>query len=193
MVISRVLAEMHIVKDKESNMPRGFKRSRDWVAVLMAGLGLVATLFAPAALGGAIVRGAGTTIIEGGTGSAGGFIPVFTTLAFHAERDGGVVTGDFECFARMPESPTGAGSAAFTVNAMYVTGRITGAVVNGDAATLTGTATITGLGAGPKVPFEIVVHKGGPGATAVLTTGSLVFHEILLEGSIEISQGKEGD
>jgi hypothetical protein len=166
-------------------------------AVSLLGLGLVATLFAPSALGensggATIARGAGTTIIEGGTGSTGGFIPVFTTLAFHAEHDGGAVIGDFECFARVPESGTGTGSAAFTVNAMYVTGRITGAVVNGDAATLTGTATITGLGAGTNVPFSIVVHRGGPGATALLTTGGLVFHEILLEGSIEVHR-KEGE
>ena len=140
-----------------------------------------------------IVRGAGTTIIEGGTGSSGGFIPVFTTLAFHAEQDGGMVTGDFECFARAPESGTGTGSATFSVNAMYVTGRISGAVISGDAATLTGNATITGLGAGTNVPFRIVVHRGGPGVTAVLTTAGLVFHEILVEGSIEVFQQKAAD
>jgi hypothetical protein len=70
---------------------------------------------------------------------------------------------------------------------MYVTGQITGAVSNGDTATLTGTANITGLGAGSGVPFELVAHKGGPGSTVVLTTNGLVFHEILLEGSIEVS------
>jgi hypothetical protein len=75
---------------------------------------------------------------------------------------------------------------------MYVTGQITGATVSGDAATLTGMATITaitGLGAGTNVPFQIVVRRGGPGATAVLTTKGtpqLVFNEILLEGSFEI-------
>ena len=174
-----------------------FKSSGLRTAVSLLGIGLVTTLFAPSVLGHSsqgitVAHGAGTTIIEGGTGSGGGFIPVFTTLAFHAEQDGGTVTGDFECFARVPESGTGAGSAAFTVNAMYVTGRITGAVVNGNAATLTGTATITGLGAGTNVPFSIVVHRGGPGATAVLTTAGLVFHEILVEGSIEV-QRKEGE
>ena len=168
-----------------------FESSGLRTAASLLGLGLVIASFSPSVLGhnsqGALIaRGAGTTIIEGGTGSTGGFIPVFTTLAFHAEEDGGGVTGDFECFARVPESPTGSGSAAFTVNAMYVTGRITGAVLNGDAATLTGTATITGLGAGHNVPFAIVVHTGGSGTTAVLTTGGLVFHEILVEGSIEV-------
>lgn len=137
---------------------------------------------------GRIARGAGTTIIEGGTGSPG-FVPVLTTVAFHAQREGGAVTGAFECQARVPENATGAGSAQFTVNAMYVTGQITGANVSEDTATLTGTATITGLGAGSNVPFEIVVRRGGPGRTAVLTTKGtpqLVFNEILLEGSFEV-------
>jgi len=77
---------------------------------------------------------------------------------------------------------------------MYVTGQITGATVNGDAATLTGTASITGLGAGTNVPYQIVVRRGGPGTTAVLTTeGSphLVFNEVLLEGSFEVFQKGE--
>ena len=142
---------------------------------------------------GTIAPGAGTTIIEGGTGSAGGFVPVLTTIAFHAETSGGSVTGAFECLARAPGAAT---SAQFTVNAMYVTGQITGAVVNGDTATLTGTANITGLGVGSGVPFELVVRKGGPGTTAVLTTkGSpvLVFHEILLEGSFEVFSGDTED
>jgi hypothetical protein len=136
-----------------------------------------------------LANGAGTTIVQGGTGSPG-FIPVLTTIAFHAEKSGNIVTGGFECFARVPASATGPGSAQFTVNAMYVTGQVTGAVVGGDTATLTGTAQITGLGAGSGVPFELVVHSGGPGATAVLTTkGSpvLVFNEILTEGSFQVS------
>lgn len=178
-------------------MSMGTMYFRSWAAGLLAGMGLVTNVFAQSSLGSnsqsnTIARGAGTTIIQGGTGSAGGFVPVLTTLAFHAEREGAAVTGDFECLARAPTSGTGPGSAQFTVNAMYVTGRITGAVVSGNAATLTGTATITGLGAGTNVPFEIVVHSGGPGATAVLSTGGLTFHEILLEGSIEV-QRKEGE
>src|SRR5260370_20641948 len=97
---------------------------------------------------GTIARGAGTTIIEGGTGSAGGFVPVLTTIAFHAETSGGTVTGAFECLARAPAAATASLSAQFNVNAMYVTGQITGAVATGDTVTLTGTANITGLGAG---------------------------------------------
>jgi hypothetical protein len=77
---------------------------------------------------------------------------------------------------------------------MYVTGQVTGAAVSGDTATLSGTATITGLGVGTNVPFQIVVRQGGPGTTAVLTTEGtprLVFNEVLLEGSVEVFQKEE--
>lgn len=136
-----------------------------------------------------IARGGGTTIIQGGTGKSGGFTPVLTTLGFHAEKKAGTITGDFECLARAPENATGAGSAQFTKNVMYVTGQITGATVTRNTATLTGTAEITGLGAGSNVPFTFVVHRGGPGSSAVLTTGGsppLVFNETLLDGSFDI-------
>jgi hypothetical protein len=140
---------------------------------------------------GLIARGGGTTIIHGGTG-APGFVPVITTIAFHATRSGNSATGSFECLAKAPEVATGTGSqsAQFTVNAMYVTGQITGASVHGDTATLTGTANITGLGAGSNVSFTFVVEKGGPGSTSVLTVGTLPtlpFHEILLDGSFEVA------
>src|SRR5215469_10004840 len=129
---------------------------------------------------GTVARGGGTTIIHGGTG-APGFVPVITTIAFNAARDSNGVSGSFECLAKAPEAGTGPTSAQFTVNAMYVTGQITGATVSGDTATLTGTATITGLGAGSNVSFTFVVQKGGPGATSDLTVGTLssAFHEIL--------------
>ena len=135
-----------------------------------------------------LARGGGKTIVQGGTGQPG-FVPVVTTIAFHAEREGRVVSGDFECLAMAPAVATGNGSGQFTVNAMYVTGRISAADINGDTATLKGTATITGLGAGSAIPFTFVVRKGGAGATATLTTeGSphLVFNEILLEGAFEV-------
>jgi hypothetical protein len=135
-----------------------------------------------------LARGAGKTIVQGGTGQPV-FVPVVTTIAFHAEQQGPAVSGGFECLALVPAVPTGIGSGQFTVNAMYVTGHITSAQVGGDTATLKGTATITGLGAGSNVPFTVVVRRGGPGATAVLTTeGSvhLTFNEILLEGSFQV-------
>ncbi len=43
-----------------------------------------------------IARGGGTTIIHGGTGSPG-FVPVITTIAFHATRSGNSASGSFEC------------------------------------------------------------------------------------------------
>jgi len=140
-----------------------------------------------------IASGAGTTMIHGGTGPSGGFIPVLTTVAFHAERTGGAVTGSFDCLALAPEAGTGSKSAQFTVNAMYVIGRITGAMVNGNNATLTGTSTITGLGVGTDVGFTFVVQKGGPGATAVLTVDTLPtapFNEVLVAGSFRV-QGED--
>jgi hypothetical protein len=136
-----------------------------------------------------IAEGGGTTIIEAGTGAAGGFTPVLTTIAFHAERHDETVMGGFECLARKPETATGVGSAQFTVNVMYVTGQITGAVIKGHTAMLTGTADITGLGAGKDVPFTFEVRKGGPGAKSVLRVDSLpgiVFNEILIEGAFHV-------
>ncbi len=84
-------------------------------------------------------------------------------------RSGNGVNGSLECLALAPEAGTGSKSAQFTVNAMYVTGQIAGATVHGDTAILTGTANITGLGAGSNVGFTFVAQKGGPGATSCLT------------------------
>jgi len=136
---------------------------------------------------GTIARGAGTTIIHGGTGSPD-FLPVITTVAFHAELSDGGTTGEFDCLAFAPEAKTGSKSGQLTVNAMYVVGKITGASVQGDTATLTGTASITGLGVGTDVPFTFVVHRGGPGAAANLTVNSLTFafNEILVQGAFEV-------
>src|SRR2546427_11634884 len=60
-------------------------------------------------LGNSIARGAGKTIIEGGTG-APGFVPVITTVAFHAEGNDGGVTGAFECRALAPSVASRPGS-----------------------------------------------------------------------------------
>jgi hypothetical protein len=133
-----------------------------------------------------LARGGGKTIIQGGTGHAGGFLPVVTTIAFHAERQGQAISGDFECLALVPAVPTGNGSGQFTINAMYVTGQVTSVQLDGETATLKGTATITGLGAGTNAPFTFVVRKGGPGSTSALTASGLTFNEILLEGSFEV-------
>jgi hypothetical protein len=127
------------------------------------------------------VSGAGKTIIEGGTGGTTP-LPVTTMLAFHASAQG----GDFECLALAPPGAKGPGSGEFTVNAMYVTGAITAMEVAGNSATLHGTATVTGLGAGKDLPFTVQVTAGGPGATVVLTISGLTFHEILVEGQIKV-------
>jgi hypothetical protein len=162
--------------------------NRILVPLIIVMAGTVASVYAqPAQASKVLARGGGKTIIQGGTGPAGGFVPVVTTIAFHAERQGQAVSGDFECLAIVPAVPNGDGSGQFTVNAMYVTGQVTRVEVEGETATLTGTATITGLGAGTNVPFTFVVRKGGAGSTSVLTASGLTFHEILLEGSFEVA------
>jgi hypothetical protein len=112
---------------------------------------------------------------------------VLTTLAFHAEKNGSTITGSFQCLARAPELPATIGapqSALFDVNVMYVVGQITGAVVHDDTVTLTGTATVVGLGAGTNLPFTATAQRGGPGATMVLKVSGLTFPEILLDGGL---------
>ena len=181
-------------------MPKQLRFSRTLTVGLLAvvSLALVMLITTRTVMGrdsdndnGQIARGAGTTIIHGGTGSPN-FVPVITTIAFHAERSGGGVTGEFECLALAPEPASGPGSGQFTVNAMYVAGKVTGASVHEDTATLTGTADITGLGVGTNVPFAFVVHKGGPGSAAVLTVNSLTFpfHEILVQGAFQVGDQK---
>ena len=126
------------------------------------------------------VKGAGTSLVEGGTG-APSFHPVETTFAFHWSNG----QGHFECLALTPSaSPGAAGSGNFDTNAMYVTGPITSVSVMDSTAILTGTATVTGLGAGSNVPFEATAVAGGPGTTLVLKISGLTFNEIVLEGQI---------
>ena len=127
------------------------------------------------------VSGAGKTIIEGGTGGAAP-IPVTTLVAFHADAQG----GDFECLALAPSQVTGTGSGEFDTNATYVTGKVTSLEIGKGVATLRGTATVTGLGAGQDVPFTALVHAGGPGSTVRLDVSGLTFPEILVDGHISI-------
>lgn len=67
---------------------------------------------------------------------------------------------------------------------MYVTGSLSSAEVSASSVVLTGTATVTGLGAGADMPFTATVTQGGPGATLVLEVSGLTFREIVLEGEI---------
>jgi hypothetical protein len=124
------------------------------------------------------VRGAGTTMLEGGTG-APAFDPLFTKVAFYWQ--GGA--GRFECLALAPGAKAGnPRSGNFNTNIMYVTGPVTSAEVHGGTAVLKGSATVTGVGAGSNRPFTATVRRGGPGATLVLEVSGLTFKEILFEG-----------
>jgi hypothetical protein len=127
------------------------------------------------------VSGAGKTIIEGGTGGAAP-LPVTTLVAFHADKQG----GDFECLALAPSQGIGAGSGIFDGNVMYVTGKVTSLEIGKGVATLRGTATVTGIGAGQGVPFTALVHAGGPGTTVKLDVSGLTFPETLVDGHISV-------
>jgi hypothetical protein len=135
---------------------------------------------------GGTVKGGATTTIAGGTGSPL-FVPVITKLTFHW-RDG---QGHFECLALAPSAALAPGAVAgapgsgnFDTNVMYVTGAITAVQINGSVAVLTGSAKVTGLGAGTNVPFMATAERGGPGTTFVLTISGLTFHETILEGQV---------
>ncbi len=126
------------------------------------------------------VRGAGTSLVRGGTGSPS-FTPVTTRFGF-SWRDG---AGGFECLALAPSVAAGKpGSGGFDTNAMYVTGTLSSAQTRGQTAVLKGRATVTGLGAATDTPFTATITRGGPGATLVLEVSGLTFDEIVLEGEI---------
>jgi hypothetical protein len=154
------------------------------VVGLVLGAALVAAPIAPSGTpddgddDGRSVRGAGTTMLEGGTGSPA-FTPVITKVAFHWQAG----AGRFECLALAPTEEAGTrGSGKFDTNIMYVTGAITSADIDEDAAVLKGSATVTGVGAGSDQAFTATVIRGGPGATLVLEVSGLTFREILLDG-----------
>jgi hypothetical protein len=127
---------------------------------------------------GRLVRGAGTTMLEGGSGPPA-FDPLFTKVAFYWQAG----AGRFECLALAPGAEAGnPGSGSFNTNIMYVTGPVTSAEVRGSTAVLRGSATVTGVGAGSDQPFTVTVRRGGPGATLVLEVSGLTFKEILFEG-----------
>ena len=154
------------------------------VLTLLVGAGLYWAVSAQAksTVGAHSIAGAGTTIVEGGTG-APSFHPVETTFAFHWSNG----QGHFECLALTPSAPAGsAGSGNFDTNAMYVTGPITSVSVEGTTAVFKGTASVTGLGAGSNVPFVATAVAGGPSTTPVLVISGLTFNEIVLEGQITV-------
>jgi hypothetical protein len=132
---------------------------------------------------GITVQGAGTSILTGGgPGSA----PVITRLGINFQNG----SGHFDCLALTPTAPAGSeGSGNFDNNIMYVTGPITAASLEGGAVVLTGTATVTGLGAGTNKPFTVTADRGGPGAKVILVVSGLTFVETLLEGSVTFQSG----
>jgi hypothetical protein len=125
------------------------------------------------------IQGGGTTLVTGG---GPGLAPVITKFGFHW-RDG---EGKFECLALVPSAKAGTpGSGNFDTNAMYVTGEIASAEIQGTRAILKGVATVTGLGAGSHLPFTATAEAGGPGARLVLVVSGLTFDEVVIEGSID--------
>ncbi len=167
-------------------------RRRLWKGLAVVALAVVAALVAALVLPSATpadnddrgrsVRGAGTTLVEGGTGSPS-FDPILTKVGFYWR--GGA--GQFECLALAPSAKAGTpGSGNFDKNIMYVTGAITSVEVDGRTAVLKGSATVTGAGAGQNRPFTATVRRGGPGTTLVLEVSGLTFKEILLEGEFNI-------
>jgi len=148
------------------------------LAALMAAAIASAATPAHSERGARSVHGAGTTMVEGGTGSPS-FTPIITKVAFHWLSG----EGHFECLALAPSAHAGnPGSGKFDTNVMYVTGPITSAEVDRHRAVLTGSAMVTGVGAGSDRPFTATVTSGGPGATLVLEVSGLTFREILLDG-----------
>lgn len=155
------------------------QRSLVVIAVLAVSL-IGASVAAQSDEGSRLIRGGGTTMLEGGTG-APDFVPVLTKLAFNWNG----TRGDLECLALAPSDPAGdPGSGDFDTNVMYVTGPITSGSIEGARAVLRGRATVTGLGAGEDMPFTLIVQRGGPGASVILRVSGLVFREIVLEGEI---------
>jgi hypothetical protein len=118
---------------------------------------------------------------------------VLTLFGFDATEIKGKISGQFECFAVMPDGKT-----------MYVNGTVTNIIIstNGSSATLTGPAMVTGFGAGTGTFKAIVTDDGisngnlilttdinGDGIQASLPDGSEgPFNEKIIQGFIRINQ-----
>jgi hypothetical protein len=105
-----------------------------------------------------------------------------------------------------PTAESGAFNGDFTRNVMYVTGRITSLhALSKDAASFSGTARVTGIGAGVDLPFDCDVTAGPPastkpgvgvtagdaGATMKLVVSGLTFDEVVTNGAIRINLPKK--
>ena len=152
-----------------------------------------------------LVSGGGETFIAGGFGDPPQ--PLKSHFAFRIDRAAdGTVSGNFDCLALAPTADTGAFTGQFTRNVMYVTGKITTLdLISDDTARFSGTATVTGIGAGPNLPFDcevtpgpgvsgkpgVGVTAGDAGATMTLVVSGLTFNEVVTNGAIRINLPKE--
>lgn len=168
------------------------------LAVFLAATGMPAR--------GQLVSGGGETFIAGGFGNPPK--PLKSQFGFRIDRaEDGSISGTFDCLALAPESDSGAGSGQFTKNIMYVTGAITALdSLTKEAASFSGTATVTGIGAGANMPFTCKVTSGPPaqtgksgvgvtagtaGATMTLVVSGLTFNEVVTNGEIRINVPKD--
>jgi hypothetical protein len=169
----------------------------------MRGLLRLLILLAATPAGAQLIAGGGESIVHGGTGGNSP-IPVKTVFGFNIQKNGDQVTGTFDCLALAPHAATGPGSGEFTDNVMYVTGTVTAVqAVDKTSATFSGTANVTGIGAGLNLPFNcevkaapaqtavkpggVGVTAGGAGAHMTLVVSGLTFDESITTGGISIS------
>ena len=129
------------------------------------------------------------------SGSGQGILPgdVPTLFNFKAAKDkDGKVSGNFECFAVMPDG-----------NTMYVNGTVTGLTLasasipptptNGTSVTLSGPAIVTGFGAGAGTFKAVAIMQEATGST-VINNGKLVLTTDVNGDGIQgnIPDGSEG-
>ena len=151
-----------------------------------------------------VISGGGETMLIGGSGGTQP-LPVKTNFVLHIVKDGDQVNGSFECLALGPSAPSGPGSGMFTENIMYVSGKVTSVSnLTKSSAAFTGTANVTGIGAGVNLPFDCLVEStsavpsavkangvgvsaGGSGAHMTLNVSGLTFDEIVTLGGISIT------
>src|SRR5438132_8886176 len=90
--------------------------------------------------------------------------------------------GNFECLASLPLAPalvSGPGSGELTVNATYVTRRVTGGYRR-ERGLLRRSATVTGIRSGQDVPCIVRVTAGWTRATLMLDVSTLSFLEFMV-------------
>jgi hypothetical protein len=142
----------------------------------------------PSQAGGGAMRvvGAGTTILNDGTGSSA---PTMGTIGVNAEQGKG---GTLQFIAFTQDASMGRpGSGVFGTQVMYLTGKIDSIDVTGQnpdfTAHVRGTVTVTGRGAGKNVPLEGAMTSGGPGTTFELKFSGQTLNGIMTDGVIHVT------